>query len=119
MPGPNAFPRETRLTQRREYDAVFRRGRRLVGPIFVCYVTRCEGTDARLGLAVSRKVGGAVVRNRVKRHVREFFRTHRARLPRGTQVVVVARPAAARCRAYAHSAAALQRLFEDGGLLDG
>lgn len=50
---------------------------------------------ARLGLTVSRRVGGAVVRNRVKRRVREWFRTHRALFPRGKDCVVVARPAAA------------------------
>jgi ribonuclease P protein component len=50
---------------------------------------------ARLGLTVSRRVGGSVVRNRVKRRVREWFRTHHENLPRGKDCVVVARPAAA------------------------
>lgn len=50
---------------------------------------------ARLGLTVSRRVGGAVVRNRVKRRVREWFRTHHAIFPKGKDCVVVARPAAA------------------------
>jgi ribonuclease P protein component len=50
---------------------------------------------ARLGLTVSRRVGGAVVRNRVKRRVREWFRTHRASFPKGKDCVLVARPAAA------------------------
>jgi ribonuclease P protein component len=50
--------------------------------------------EARLGLAVSRRVGGAVVRNRVKRRVREWFR-HRRGLLAGLDLVVTARPAAA------------------------
>jgi ribonuclease P protein component len=50
---------------------------------------------ARLGLTVSRRVGGSVVRNRVKRRVREWFRTHHETLPKGKDCVVVARPAAA------------------------
>lgn len=52
--------------------------------------------ESRLGMVVSRKVGGAVVRNRVKRGIREFFRRNRARLTPGAQVVVVARAASAR-----------------------
>ena len=49
---------------------------------------------ARLGLSVSRKVGGAVERNTVKRMLREAFATEQERFPVGTDVVVIARPSA-------------------------
>jgi ribonuclease P protein component len=49
----------------------------------------------RLGLTVSRRVGGAVVRTRVKRRVREWFRQHRESCPKGKDLVVIARQAAA------------------------
>jgi ribonuclease P protein component len=51
--------------------------------------------DARLGITVSRRVGPSVVRSRVKRRLREWFRTHRAEIPRGKDIVVIARSAAA------------------------
>lgn len=50
-----------------------------------------EGAPTRLGVTVTRKVGSAVVRNRVKRMIREAFRTQQWDLPTGLDVVVVAR----------------------------
>ena len=49
----------------------------------------------RLGVTVSRRVGNAVVRTRVKRRVREWFRRNRGQFPAGKDVVVIARPSAA------------------------
>jgi ribonuclease P protein component len=58
-------------------------------------------SDAKLGLAVSRRVGNAVARNRVKRLVREWFRRNRAALPPATDWVVIARQGAAELAAPA------------------
>lgn len=54
-----------------------------------------EASPTRLGITVTRKVGNAVVRNRIKRLVREVFRQHRARLPVGLDLVFVAKQQAA------------------------
>jgi ribonuclease P protein component len=53
------------------------------------------GARPRLGVTVSRRVGNAIVRNRVKRRIREWFRRERETLPAGSEVVVIARPDAA------------------------
>lgn len=68
------------------YDA----GRRHYTKQFVVFVRNREDDGVwRLGLAVTRKTGGAVVRNRVKRVIREFFRQNQADLPSGRDIVVV------------------------------
>lgn len=55
-----------------------------------------EGSGRHLGLVVSKRVGGAVERNRVKRRIREWFRQERAVLAEGSDLVVIARRGAAR-----------------------
>lgn len=118
MPGPQAFPRHERLTRKRDFEAAFRTGRRSVGPTFICYVVRRESQGRKFGFAVSRKVGTAVVRNRVKRYLREFYRTHRARIDDDTHIVVVARPAAAEA-GYEHVVRAMRRLLGEVEVLHG
>jgi ribonuclease P protein component len=67
-------------------------------------------------MAVSRQVGGAVVRNRVKRYIREAYRKSRAQLGENLRLVVVAKPAAA-ALSSTDCRDALSRLFRQGGAL--
>ncbi|HNZ48242.1 MAG TPA: ribonuclease P protein component [Candidatus Hydrogenedentes bacterium] len=89
------FLRTQRLTARHEYDLVFSKGEKLWGRSYICYVLLDPSREARLGLVVSRKVGNAVVRNRVKRRLREFFRLNYFRLQPGMQLVIIARASGA------------------------
>jgi len=83
--GRLGFPRQNRLVCRPQFLACYERGRRYHSKGFVFFVlTRAgESRHFRLGLAVSRKAGNAVRRNRIKRLLREFFRIHGAMIPEG------------------------------------
>lgn len=98
--GMTKRPKKGRLSRSAEFERVYRQGRSFGNRHLVLYVfPRGEDPAAptlssgpRLGLSVSRKVGGAVDRNRVKRLLREAFKELSQRLPADSDVVVVARP---------------------------
>jgi ribonuclease P protein component len=83
-------PRQ-RLRTRTQFDRVFREGVRAEGRLFLLVAARNGQAHDRLGLTVSRKVGGAVTRNRVKRRLREVFRLSERRAVSGVDLVVVAK----------------------------
>jgi ribonuclease P protein component len=89
-----SFAAADRLHRSAEFLRLQRNGVRFQSPHFVVYVSRLEHEPerSRLGVTVSRRIGNAVVRNRVKRRVRECFRKGlRVHLPVGTSIVVIAR----------------------------
>jgi ribonuclease P protein component len=92
---PRSPNRRGRLSRSAEFERVYRQGRSTANRHLVLYTFPNASTDRpRLGLSVSRKVGGAVERNRVKRLLREAFAHAEGELRAGQDVVLVARPAA-------------------------
>jgi ribonuclease P protein component len=84
---------EQRLTKRRDFAAVYRKGRALAHPLVVLRVLPNQLPYSRYGFAVSKTVGKAVVRNQVRRRLREGIRT--LLVEPGWDIVVIARPKAA------------------------
>lgn len=84
-----------RLRLPSDFRQVYGRGVSAAGDRLVVYVWSSGRPGQRLGISVSRRVGQAVTRNLVKRRLREAFRTLADLLPAGTDVVIVARTAAA------------------------
>jgi ribonuclease P protein component len=114
--------RRNRLSRSRDFDAVYRKGRSVSTRYLILYdFPRPDesGEEPRLGLAVSRKVGGAVERNRIKRRLRSAFDDVREDLPAGHDYVLIARPGfgeAAEARGYEW---VLERVREVFGLAQG
>jgi ribonuclease P protein component len=96
MADPGERRRRGRLSRSGDFDRVYREGRSHANRFLVLYAfPRSEedaGAEVRLGVSVSRKVGGAVDRNAVKRALREGFWGLGSRLPEGHDFVLVARP---------------------------
>src|SRR5688572_9379662 len=86
------FPQRLRMKAPAEFDRAYARKRSASDGVLIVYA--CEnGLDhPRLGCSVSRKVGGAVVRNRYKRLFREAFRLCQHDLPTGTDFILIPRP---------------------------
>ena len=92
---PRSPSRGGRLSRSAEFERVYRQGRSTANRHLVLYAFPTSSTERpRLGLSVSRKVGGAVERNRVKRLLREAFAQVEGGLRPGQDLVVVARPPA-------------------------
>ena len=78
-----------------EFRRIYRKGRSAVSPYFVVYCLKNRAGASRLGVTVSKKLGHAVVRNRVRRRLRELYRLHKGDMLPGYDIIMVARVRAA------------------------
>ncbi|MGH7825302.1 MAG: ribonuclease P protein component [Candidatus Binatia bacterium] len=90
-----SFPKRARLRKRPEFLNLSRWGKKIHAPNFVIIIRPNNQGETRLGVTVSAKVGNAVVRNRVKRLIRECFRQHRQQIVPSKDVLIIARKGAA------------------------
>ena len=88
------FPAQFRLPTSANFDAVYERRCSASDAVLLVYVRENDLPHPRIGLSVSRKVGGAVQRNRWKRLLREAFRLSRAELPCGIDMIAIPRTGA-------------------------
>lgn len=85
------FKKENRLKSKRSFQFVYNKGRSYVDGMSVLYVLPNQGEELKLGCAVGKKLGCAVVRNHVKRLMREVFRQHKENLVNGYHIIWMAR----------------------------
>lgn len=94
------------LKKNYEFHRLYSRGKSCVTPFLVVYARKTRGERVRVGFTVSNKLGKAVVRNRVRRRLREIYRLNLEGIAPGTELVVVARG-----RAVGASYAQLERAY--------
>lgn len=84
-----------RLTKNLEFINVYKSGRRVSSLFFVMYIKKNNLGYSRLGISVSKKVGKSVIRNRIKRQIKEIVRENYDLIKSGWDIVFSVRPAAA------------------------
>ena len=106
-----SFPKSARIRRRREFLTLQRKGRRRHTEHFVVVRSASEGSDSRLGITVSSRVGNSVIRNRLKRFARELFRVNRRSFAAPEDLVIIAKPGADTL-SYAQAATELARALD-------
>ncbi len=115
--GPHGLPKAARLLARRDFLSLQRRGKRRRSPHFIVVSAPTRRGRTRLGITVTRRFGKAVIRNRMKRRLREFFRMRRTRIVPYRDIVVIPR-AQAHTLTFAEMAAELEPLLRIGRTTD-
>jgi len=109
------LPRRWRLRRPAEFQEVFRHGRRIGSPAGTLYVLRREGGERRIGWSISRKHGGAVARNRLRRRLQGAYQDLQQNLEGSADLVLVPSLQAHR-QSPAELRATLWTLFQQAGL---
>jgi ribonuclease P protein component len=86
-----SFPKTFRLRRKNEFQQVYDKKNSVADDTLIIYAKKNELTHPRLGLAITRKIGNAVVRNKWKRLIRESFRLNRDKFDYGIDIVVIAK----------------------------
>jgi ribonuclease P protein component len=106
------------LSRPQDFTAVQGSGLSKSNPLFTARFLRTDLETTRFGLSTGRKLGGAVVRNRVRRRLREALRVMAPSFQPGWDVLIIARPAIVEAD-HATLVGALRRLLHRGGVLGG
>ena len=84
-----SFGKHERIKKRKDFLKVYEDGVRVNSKNFIVILSRNQAGDKRLGITVTKKVGNAVKRNRIKRLLREFFRLNKEALPDSFDIVII------------------------------
>ncbi|WP_175637931.1 ribonuclease P protein component [Metabacillus schmidteae] len=103
--------RKYRIKKNKDFQVVFKRGKSIANRQFVLYILpKPEEKEFRIGLSVSKKIGNAVTRNKVKRLIRQVFLEEKHRIATGKEFIIIARKPAAEMN-YHEVKGSLNHLF--------
>jgi len=103
------------LQKNYQFRTVYNRGKSVANKAIVLFVLKNGGQTNRFGVSVSKKIGNAVVRNRIRRRLKESYRLMEARLPVGFDIVALARVPVTEI-SFAELDSGLTRLLQKQGL---
>ena len=89
--GSNSFPKTERLLKRADFLRLSRSGKKIQTRFFIAAVLDGTTGNNRIGITVSKRVGKAVERNRIKRLIREYYRNRKETLPGNRDINIIAR----------------------------
>lgn len=107
--------KETKIRKNAEFRAVYRRGKSFSNNLLVLYIYKNKKDVNRLGISVSKKVGKSVVRNRIKRLIKECYKLNSGKLKSGYDLVFIARTAISD-KNYYEIDKAIKNIFKKAGL---
>ncbi len=105
------FSKEARIRKRSEFVRLSKQGQRVYSKYFVAQYYQGTGDQNRLGVTVTKKVGGAVTRNRIKRYIREFFRQQQYIIEGAWDINIIAKKEAANITSE-QAFSSLQSMFD-------
>ena len=104
------------IKKNRDFRFLYRKGKNAVTPVLAMYARKSKNAENRIGITVSTKVGKAVVRNCVRRRIREAYRINENRFKKGVDIIIVARVRASEV-GFSEIEKNLLRLAESLGIL--
>ena len=118
MKGKQTFPKREKILRPGEFRELYREGTRYSVQEFLLFVKSEGQGPPRIGLSVSKRIGTATTRNRIKRYLREVFRTQKGELKHGVRMLIVARPGSEQLN-FAQCRDRVLKLFREGNLIRG
>lgn len=102
-----SLKKSSKLTKNKNFQAVYKGGRSIANRMLVLYMLPNQSSCRKAGFAAGKRLGNAVVRNRVKRMMREAFRLNQEKLPAGYDFILVGRQPAVAAKTQDVAAALL------------
>lgn len=106
-----------RLKKNKDFRRVYNHGRSYADRRLILYLSKNNYGGTRIGFSVSKKVGKAVIRNKVRRKLKEISRLNREKIKKGFDVIIIARPVVADCT-YREMEKSFIWLLKKSGLLE-
>lgn len=113
--GTYSFPKEERLRKKEDFERILKEGKVYYCPPIIVYINK-KGERRRLGISVNKKVGSAVIRNRIKRLIREVYRLNRPYILDNVEILVIVKPNGKKIKNFAEMEKILKNIWKSANI---